>query len=45
MGWARGAKGCLGQRLLRQRQSHLVKMLRYLWEDYHFADGATVVRS
>jgi hypothetical protein len=23
-------------------KSHLVKMLRYLWEDYHFADGATV---
>ena len=22
-------------------KSHLVKMLRYLWEDYHFADGAT----
>src|SRR5471030_932992 len=22
-------------------KSHLVKVLRYLWEDYHFADGAT----
>jgi hypothetical protein len=22
-------------------KSHLVKMLRYLWQDYHFADGAT----
>ena len=22
-------------------KSHLVKMLRYLWADYHFADGAT----
>jgi hypothetical protein len=22
-------------------KSHLVKMLRYLWEDYHFTDGAT----
>src|SRR5260370_35452638 len=22
-------------------KSHLVKMLRYLWEDYHFSDGAT----
>ena len=22
-------------------KSHLVKMLRYLWEDYHFADSAT----
>jgi len=22
-------------------KSHLVKMLRYLWEDYHFDDGAT----
>lgn len=22
-------------------KSHLVKMLRYLWEDYHFEDGAT----
>lgn len=22
-------------------KSHLVKMLRYLWEDFHFADGAT----
>src|ERR1035441_3075157 len=22
-------------------KSHLVKVLRYLWEDFHFADGAT----
>ncbi len=22
-------------------KTHLVKVLRYLWEDYHFADGAT----
>ena len=22
-------------------KSHLVKVLRYLWEDYHFSDGAT----
>ena len=22
-------------------KSHLVKVLRYLWQDYHFADGAT----
>ncbi len=22
-------------------KSHLVKMLRYLWDDYHFSDGAT----